>query len=341
MEDIAPYTDEQVGAAARDVHAENARSADPAFRARAGDRRGGRQRQRNAPDGNPALVKYIGNVPASGKPPAGVLRHRGWRATAVSLPQLNSRSGSGRARAGGNRSGVTLGFSESPIFDRDRSRHHQLRARVHGDFGGRTEAGEVRAAPIPQLVNANEVRRSRCCRRSSTFRASAIFRQARSRCRGMTSRASSQASWRSAAARRFRAAWCRPPKAGCRIRRWTARRRCCRGRPPKGWRAFRPSKPRREYLKHLRAAWDRGTSRRAFRPTGRTGHRARVVRCHRARADGQGGGGGRISETSPCSKSRRPRSTRGSSGIPTGGSASARATWCWWSISAAAPPISP
>jgi hypothetical protein len=50
----------------------------------------------NAPDGgsahsNAALVKYIGNVPASGKPPAGVLRHKGWRATAIALPKLNSR----------------------------------------------------------------------------------------------------------------------------------------------------------------------------------------------------------------------------------------------------------
>ena len=43
------------------------------------------------PAGNPALVKYVGNVPASGKPPAGVLRHRGWRATTASLPQLNTR----------------------------------------------------------------------------------------------------------------------------------------------------------------------------------------------------------------------------------------------------------
>jgi hypothetical protein len=43
------------------------------------------------PEGNAALVKYIGNVPASGPPPAGVLRHRGWRDTAATLPMLNSR----------------------------------------------------------------------------------------------------------------------------------------------------------------------------------------------------------------------------------------------------------
>lgn len=91
MEDIGPYTDEQVGAAARDVH-DQAReilvrhfAPAPVIDAVEGSTAA-------PPDGNPALVKYLGNVPASGKPPAGVLRHRGWRATAVSLPQLNSRT---------------------------------------------------------------------------------------------------------------------------------------------------------------------------------------------------------------------------------------------------------
>lgn len=91
MEDIAPYSDEQVAAAARDVH-EHTREVlircfapAPVIDAVEGS-------MASAPDGNPALVKYVGNVPASGKPSAGVLRHRGWRATAVSLPQLNSRT---------------------------------------------------------------------------------------------------------------------------------------------------------------------------------------------------------------------------------------------------------
>ncbi len=90
MEDIAPYSDEQVGSAARDVH-EKTREAlirhfapAPVIDAVEGS-------VANPPDGNPALVKYVGNVPASGKPPAGVLRHRGWRATAASLPALNTR----------------------------------------------------------------------------------------------------------------------------------------------------------------------------------------------------------------------------------------------------------
>ena len=89
MEDIAPYSDEQVGAAARDVHEKTreilARHFAPAPVIDAVEGSAA-----NPPAGNPALVKYVGNVPASGKPPAGVLRHRGWKATTVSLPQLNS-----------------------------------------------------------------------------------------------------------------------------------------------------------------------------------------------------------------------------------------------------------
>jgi hypothetical protein len=91
MEDIAAYSDDQIGAAARDVH-ENTRNVlvrhfapAPVIDAVEGS-------MAAPPDGNPALVKYLGNVPASGKPPAGLLRHRGWRATAISLPQLNSRT---------------------------------------------------------------------------------------------------------------------------------------------------------------------------------------------------------------------------------------------------------
>jgi hypothetical protein len=90
MEDIAPYSDEQVGAAAREVH-DSARdimirhfAPAPVIDAMEGS-------VAAPPDANPALVKYIGNVPSSGKPPAGILRHRGWRATAVALPLLNSR----------------------------------------------------------------------------------------------------------------------------------------------------------------------------------------------------------------------------------------------------------
>ncbi|MDP9170820.1 MAG: DUF2760 domain-containing protein [Acidobacteriota bacterium] len=90
MEDIAAYSDEQVGAAARDVHTHSREvlvrhfAPAPVIDALEGS-------VANPTEANAATVKYIGNVPASGKPPAGLLRHRGWRATATALPKLNSR----------------------------------------------------------------------------------------------------------------------------------------------------------------------------------------------------------------------------------------------------------
>lgn len=90
MEDIAPYSDEQVGGAAREVHEKTRETLirhfapAPVIDAVEGS-------VANPTDASPAMVKYVGNVPATGKPPAGTLRHKGWKATAVSLPTLNSR----------------------------------------------------------------------------------------------------------------------------------------------------------------------------------------------------------------------------------------------------------
>jgi hypothetical protein len=90
MEDFTPYSDDQIGAAARDVHTRTREilmrhfAPVPVIDAVEGS-------VANPPDGGAALVKYIGNVPATGKPPAGVLRHKGWRAAAITLPKLNSR----------------------------------------------------------------------------------------------------------------------------------------------------------------------------------------------------------------------------------------------------------
>jgi uncharacterized protein DUF2760 len=86
-EDVAPYPDTQLGAAARSVH-ESCRQAleryvklepiiasdeDDPVTVQAGF--------------DPASIKVMGNV--TGKPPLrGLLRHRGWRATEVNLPSL-------------------------------------------------------------------------------------------------------------------------------------------------------------------------------------------------------------------------------------------------------------
>jgi len=89
MEDIAPYTDEQIGAAARDVHEKTREilirhfAPAPVIDAVEGS-------QTTAPKGA-GLAKFIGNVPASGEPGPGVLRHRGWKATTVALPALASK----------------------------------------------------------------------------------------------------------------------------------------------------------------------------------------------------------------------------------------------------------
>jgi hypothetical protein len=86
-EEIAPYSDAQVGAAARNVH-ESCRhvleryvTLEPIIDSEEG-------RPVTVPqEMDPATTKLIGNV--TGTPPfQGVLRHRGWQATQVRLPPL-------------------------------------------------------------------------------------------------------------------------------------------------------------------------------------------------------------------------------------------------------------
>jgi hypothetical protein len=90
MEDLAAYSDDQIGAAARDVHA-NTREILTRYFAPVPVIDAVEGSAVTPPNGNAALVKFIGNVPATGKPTGGVLRHKGWRASAASLPKLNSR----------------------------------------------------------------------------------------------------------------------------------------------------------------------------------------------------------------------------------------------------------
>jgi hypothetical protein len=87
MEDIAGYSDEQVGAAVRGLHDQARESLgryiklDPVI-----DGVEGTFAKPAVSD--PAAVKFVGNVPA-GKPSGGLLRHKGWRAAKVDLPPLN------------------------------------------------------------------------------------------------------------------------------------------------------------------------------------------------------------------------------------------------------------
>ena len=91
-EDIAPYQDAQIGAAARDVH-ESCRKAidhylmlEPVIDSEEG------QPVTVEPGFDPAAIKLIGNV--TGHPPLrGLLRHRGWRVARVELPPLPENNG--------------------------------------------------------------------------------------------------------------------------------------------------------------------------------------------------------------------------------------------------------
>jgi hypothetical protein len=87
MEDVAAYSDDQIGAAVRDLHDQCrdslARYANlqPVI-----DGVEGTYAQAISKDAN--IVKFIGNVPAT--PPAGgTLRHKGWRASKMELLPLS------------------------------------------------------------------------------------------------------------------------------------------------------------------------------------------------------------------------------------------------------------
>jgi hypothetical protein len=92
MEDIAPYSDEQVGAAVRGIH-ENAKTAlgryaklEPVI-----DGVEGAVTQLSAAGNlrnDPNAIKLLGNVPADGNVKAGLLRHKGWRVTKMDLPTV-------------------------------------------------------------------------------------------------------------------------------------------------------------------------------------------------------------------------------------------------------------
>ena len=85
MEEIAPYSDEQVGAAVRDVHAQSRLALDRYMRLQPViDGVEGTFTKTEGVD--KAALKFIGKVPPSGTAPGGVLRHKGWKAEKVDLP---------------------------------------------------------------------------------------------------------------------------------------------------------------------------------------------------------------------------------------------------------------
>ena len=87
MEDIAAYSDDQVGAAVRGLH-DQARESIARYVKLEPVIDGVEGTFTRPPASDPAAVKFIGNVPA-GTPTGGLLRHKGWRAGKLSLPAIN------------------------------------------------------------------------------------------------------------------------------------------------------------------------------------------------------------------------------------------------------------
>jgi hypothetical protein len=86
MEDISGASDDQVGAAVREVQSQARESLSRYLRLEPViDSVEGTFTKAEGLD--PVQLKFIGKVPPSGKAPGGVLRHRGWKAAKVDLPQ--------------------------------------------------------------------------------------------------------------------------------------------------------------------------------------------------------------------------------------------------------------
>ena len=85
MEDISAYSDDQVGAAVRNLHDQSREALNRYLRLAPvidGVEGTFTKIEANAQ----TTVKLLGNVPASGKAPGGLLRHKGWRAEKIDLP---------------------------------------------------------------------------------------------------------------------------------------------------------------------------------------------------------------------------------------------------------------
>jgi hypothetical protein len=88
MEDISAYSDDQVGAAVRSLHKQCKGALERYVKlAPAIDGVEGTFTNASAA-GSAQAVKFIGNVPAGPPPKGGTLRHRGWKAVQVDLPNI-------------------------------------------------------------------------------------------------------------------------------------------------------------------------------------------------------------------------------------------------------------
>ncbi len=89
MEDVAAYSDDQIGAAVRGLH-DQCREALTRYIQLAPVIDGVEGTFTRLAAIDPASVKLLGNVPPQ-PPPGGVLRHKGWRCIKVDLPVLQGK----------------------------------------------------------------------------------------------------------------------------------------------------------------------------------------------------------------------------------------------------------
>jgi len=86
MEDLSSYTDDQIGAAVRELH-DQCRDSVSRYITLQPVIDGVEGTFTQASSKDPNIVKFVGNVPAT-PPSGGTLRHKGWRAVKVDLPAL-------------------------------------------------------------------------------------------------------------------------------------------------------------------------------------------------------------------------------------------------------------
>lgn len=87
MEDISAYSDDQVGAAIRDLH-QQCRDSLTRYLHLVPVIDGVEGSPTKVESNDPALIKLLGNVPVNGKASSGLLRHKGWKADKIDLPPL-------------------------------------------------------------------------------------------------------------------------------------------------------------------------------------------------------------------------------------------------------------
>jgi hypothetical protein len=89
MEDLSGASDDQIGAAVRSLQ-EQCRESMNRYLRLTPVIDGVEGSYTKIESSDPATVKLLGNVPASGKAQGGILRHKGWKAERVDLPALKA-----------------------------------------------------------------------------------------------------------------------------------------------------------------------------------------------------------------------------------------------------------